>query len=96
MHGSAGGAVFLSSASHEAEDADRVCAALRAAGVKVWFDRDDLVGGDVAARVRDRFREPQGAIEPACDRPATGTADDIYWMTSAGGTVRRIDGRRRG
>jgi TolB-like protein/Flp pilus assembly protein TadD len=38
--------VFLSYASQDAEAAQRICEALRAAGVEVWFDRNELVGGD--------------------------------------------------
>ena len=40
------GAVFLSYASQDAEAAARICEALRAAGIEVWFDRSDLRGGD--------------------------------------------------
>ena len=40
------GAVFLSYASQDAEAAQRIAAALRAAGVEVWFDQNELVGGD--------------------------------------------------
>ena len=40
------GAVFLSHASEDAEAAARICEALRAAGVEVWFDRNELRGGD--------------------------------------------------
>jgi TolB-like protein/Tfp pilus assembly protein PilF len=39
-------AVFLSYASQDAEAARRICAALRAAGVEVWFDQSELRGGD--------------------------------------------------
>lgn len=41
------GAVFLSYASQDAEPAKRICNALRAAGVEVWFDQSELRGGDV-------------------------------------------------
>jgi TolB-like protein len=41
------GAVFLSYASHDAEAAQRICAALRSVGVEVWFDQSELRGGDV-------------------------------------------------
>jgi hypothetical protein len=37
--GNAGRAVFLSYASQHAEAARRICEALRAAGVEVWFSR---------------------------------------------------------
>jgi Flp pilus assembly protein TadD len=39
-------AVFLSYASQDAEAAKRICDALRGAGVEVWFDQSELVGGD--------------------------------------------------
>jgi len=38
--------VFLSYASEDAEAARRICDALRAAGVEVWFDQSELRGGD--------------------------------------------------
>jgi TIR domain-containing protein len=40
------GAVFLSYAAQDAEPAQRICAALRSAGVEVWFDQSELRGGD--------------------------------------------------
>ena len=40
------GAVFLSYASEDTEAANRICEALRAAGIEVWFDRSELRGGD--------------------------------------------------
>jgi adenylate cyclase len=39
-------AVFLSYASQDTEAAARICAALRAAGIEVWFDQSELRGGD--------------------------------------------------
>ncbi len=39
-------AVFLSYASQDATAAARICADLRAVGVEVWFDQNELVGGD--------------------------------------------------
>jgi TIR domain len=39
-------AVFLSYASEDAEAAQRICDALRAAGIEVWFDQSELRGGD--------------------------------------------------
>jgi nucleotide-binding universal stress UspA family protein len=38
-------AVFLSYASQDAEAARRIAEALRAAGIEVWFDQNELVGG---------------------------------------------------
>jgi TolB-like protein/Tfp pilus assembly protein PilF len=40
-------AVFLSYASQDAQAAQRICVALRAAGIEVWFDQSALRGGDV-------------------------------------------------
>ena len=39
-------AIFLSYASQDAEAARRICEALRAAGIEVWFDQSELRGGD--------------------------------------------------
>ena len=39
-------AVFLFYASQDAEAARRICESLRSAGVEVWFDQNELVGGD--------------------------------------------------
>ncbi|HEV7431641.1 MAG TPA: TIR domain-containing protein, partial [Steroidobacteraceae bacterium] len=39
-------AVFLSYASEDALAAQRICAALRAVGIEVWFDQSELRGGD--------------------------------------------------
>jgi TolB-like protein/Flp pilus assembly protein TadD len=38
--------VFLSYASEDAQAAQRICAALRAAGIDVWFDQSEIKGGD--------------------------------------------------
>jgi TolB-like protein len=38
--------VFLSYASQDAEAALKICEALRAAGIEVWFDKSELRGGD--------------------------------------------------
>ena len=52
------GAVFLSYASQDAEAARRICEALRAAGVEVWFDQSELRGGDVwDRRIREQIHE---------------------------------------
>src|SRR6516164_10075272 len=52
------GAVFLSYASQDAQAAQRVCAALRLAGVEVWFDQSELRGGDAWDRqIRERIHD---------------------------------------
>src|SRR5436305_9479489 len=51
-------AVFLSYASQDAEAALRICEALRAAGVEVWFDQSELRGGDSwDAKIKQQIRE---------------------------------------
>jgi TolB-like protein/tetratricopeptide (TPR) repeat protein len=52
------GAVFLSYGSEDAVAAERVATALRAAGIEVWFDKNELRGGDAWDRqIRDRIHE---------------------------------------
>jgi len=49
-------AVFLSYASQDTEAVLRIAEALRAAGVEVWFDKDELVGGDAwDAKIRGQI-----------------------------------------
>jgi TolB-like protein/Tfp pilus assembly protein PilF len=53
-------AVFISYASQDAEAASRICQALRAAGIEVWFDQSELRGGDAWDRsIRQQIRECQ-------------------------------------
>ncbi len=51
-------AIFLSYASQDAEAAQRICDALRTAGLEVWFDRNELVGGDAwDQKIRKQIKE---------------------------------------
>src|SRR2546423_186630 len=51
-------AVFLSYASQDAGAAKRICEALRAAGGEVWFDLNELRGGDSwDAKIRKQIKE---------------------------------------
>ena len=51
-------AVFLSYASQDAEAVARIAEALRGSGVEVWFDKDELVGGDAwDAKIRKQIAE---------------------------------------
>ncbi|NDP42462.1 MAG: TIR domain-containing protein [Aromatoleum sp.] len=51
-------AVFLSYASQDAEAARRICDALRAVGLEVWFDQSALRGGDAwDASIRRQIKE---------------------------------------
>jgi adenylate cyclase len=53
-----GSAVFLSYASQDAEAAQRLCNALRVAGIEVWFDRTELRGGDAwDQKIRQQIRD---------------------------------------
>ncbi len=50
------GAVFLSYASQDAEAVRRIAEALRVSGVEVWFDQNELVGGDAwDAKIRGQI-----------------------------------------
>src|ERR1700675_915540 len=51
-------AVFLSYASQDAQAAQRICAALRAVEIEVWFDQSELRGGDAwDASIRKQIKE---------------------------------------
>src|SRR5438045_2430870 len=53
-----GKAVFLSYAGQDAETVQRICDALSAAGIEVWFDRNELRGGDAwDASIRKQIKE---------------------------------------
>jgi tetratricopeptide (TPR) repeat protein len=55
---SANRAVFLSYASQDAEAARRIADALRSVGVELWFDQNELVGGDAwDAKIRKQIKE---------------------------------------
>lgn len=50
-------AVFLSYASEDTDCARRLCAALRAAGLEVWLDQNELRGGDLwDAAIRQQIK----------------------------------------
>jgi TIR domain len=50
--------VFLSCASQDAQAAQRICEALRAVGLEVWFDRNDLRSGDAwDQKIRREIRD---------------------------------------
>jgi tetratricopeptide (TPR) repeat protein len=51
-------AVFLSYASQDAAAVERIAEALRAAGIEVWFDKNELVGGDAwDQKIRRQIKE---------------------------------------
>ncbi|HKB92413.1 MAG TPA: TIR domain-containing protein [Opitutaceae bacterium] len=52
------GAVFLSYASQDTEAARKLCQTLRQAGLEVWFDQNELHGGDAwDAKIRRQIKE---------------------------------------
>jgi TolB-like protein len=52
------GAVFLSYASEDARSAQGIAEALRSAGIEVWFDREELRGGDAwDQKIRQQIRD---------------------------------------
>ena len=58
MTAPANSAVFLSYASQDAEAARRICEALRAGGIEVWFDQSELRGGDAwDQNIRQQIRD---------------------------------------
>jgi TolB-like protein/Tfp pilus assembly protein PilF len=71
-----GKAIFLSYASQDAEAAKRICDALRTAGVEVWFDQNELVGGDAwDQKIRKQIRDCAlfvPIISPATNARAEG------------------------
>jgi TolB-like protein len=51
-------AVFLSYASQDTDSAQRIAADLRQASIEVWFDQDELVGGDAwDQKIRKQIKE---------------------------------------
>jgi len=51
-------AVFLSYASQDVEAAQKICEALRAGGIEVWFDKNELRGGEAWDRhITKQIRE---------------------------------------
>jgi hypothetical protein len=63
-------AVFLSYASQDAQAAQRICEALRAAGIEVWFDQSELRGGDVwDQKIRREIRDCDPLVDPLRQEP---------------------------
>src|ERR1700682_658828 len=71
-------AVFLSYASQDAEAAQRICEALRAAGIEVWFDQSALRGGDVGDKPIRKQIKPCVLFTPVISRH-THERDEGYF-----------------
>jgi TolB-like protein/cytochrome c-type biogenesis protein CcmH/NrfG len=71
-------AVFLSYASEDAAVAARICAALRAAGVEVWFDQSELRGGDAWDAAIRRQIKSCGLFIPIISRHSHDRAEGYF------------------
>jgi TIR domain len=66
--------VLLSYASQDAQAAQRICEALCAAGIEVWFDRSELRGGDVCGTTGSVYinlinvKDDAPRVVQACER----------------------------
>ena len=71
-------AVFVSYASDDAAAAQRIAAALRAAGIEVWLDRSELKGGDTwDHRIRTQLRDC-ALFVPLLSRNTTQRAEAYF------------------
>jgi TolB-like protein/tetratricopeptide (TPR) repeat protein len=71
-------AVFLSYAKQDAEAAGRICDALRAAGIEVWFDQSELRGGDAWDAAIRRQIKTCALIIPVISANAQGRAEGYF------------------
>jgi TolB-like protein/Tfp pilus assembly protein PilF len=86
--GGQAGAIFLSYASQDHEAAQRICSALRAAGLEVWFDRSELRGGEVWDRqIREQIQNCRLFI--AVISSNTEARDEGYFRREWGFAVER-------
>ena len=71
-------AVFLSYASQDADAARRICDALRAGGIEVWFDQSELRGGDAWDTTIRRQIKACGLFIPVISR-STHAREEGYF-----------------
>jgi TolB-like protein/tetratricopeptide (TPR) repeat protein len=71
-------AIFLSYAKQDAEAAERICAALRAAGIEVWFDQSELRGGDAWDSAIRRQIKTCALIIPVISANTQGRAEGYF------------------
>jgi TolB-like protein/tetratricopeptide (TPR) repeat protein len=71
-------AVFLSYAKQDAEAAGRICDALRAAGIEVWFDQSELRGGDAWDAAIRRQIKTCALIIPVISSNTQGRAEGYF------------------
>jgi TolB-like protein len=71
-------AVFLSYAKQDAEAAGRICGALRAAGIEVWFDQSELRGGDAWDAAIRRQIKTCALVIPVISSNTQGRAEGYF------------------
>jgi TolB-like protein len=71
-------AIFLSYAKQDAKAAARICAALREAGIEVWFDQSELRGGDAWDAAIRRQIKTCALIIPVISANTQGRAEGYF------------------
>jgi TolB-like protein len=71
-------AIFLSYAKQDAEAAATICAALRTAGIEVWFDQSELRGGDAWDAAIRRQIKTCALIIPIISESTQGRAEGYF------------------
>jgi hypothetical protein len=89
-------AVFLSYASQYAGAAQRICKALRAAGIEVWFDKSELRGGDACDQSIRRQIRNCALLIPVISRHTHDRAEGVGNARKSSGTVRSSSNRFAG
>ena len=90
------GAVFLSYASQDAEAAQRICDALRAGGIEVWFDQSELRGGDSWDRQIRKQIHGCGLFIPVISATTQGRLEGYFrreWRLAVDRTHDMADGK---
>jgi len=72
------GAVFLSYASQDVEAAQRICDALRATGIEVWFDKNEPRGGEAWDRHITRQIKECALFVPVISAHTDGRSEGYF------------------
>ncbi len=71
-------AIFISYAKQDADAATRICTALRAAGIEVWFDQSELRGGDAWDAAIRRQIKTCALVIPIISANTQGRAEGYF------------------
>src|ERR1700730_15714174 len=71
-------AIFISYAKQDAQAAARICAALREAGMEVWFDQSELRGGDAWDAAIRRQIKTCALVIPIISSHTQGRAEGYF------------------